>query len=169
MKTLNKLIGLITLSLIMTSFSQCSSAQKLQEKAPTNFGQVYCQTWVAGVRGGGSGINIFIPVTNFSVKIDSVYFRGKKAKLNIESDNKMVFVGRIKTDLNNEQHDVMVNSEVKEEQKEEAPKETIPFELQNNECVVSYIDNGAVKYYKIENVVDKPLTSYPMQPRTGGH
>ena len=167
MKTLNKFLGLILLSLVMTSFSQCSSAQKLQEKAPTSFGKVYCQSWVAGARGGGSGIDIYIPVSDYSVKLDSVYFRGKKAKLTIQSDNNKVFVGRIKTDLNNEKQDIIMSGDSKKEYGNKLPElpEKIPFELEDNQCVVSYQEDDITKYFKIENVVEKastPMMSVPM-------
>lgn len=166
MRILNKFIGLILLALIMTSFSQCSSAQKSQDKAPTKFGEVYCEEWVAGAVGAGSGINIYIPVTDFSIKLDSVYFRGKTAKLNIESGNDKVFIGRIKTDINTEKRDLLMNSDSKKEYGNKPPElnKQILFELNRNECVVSYLDNNVVKYFKIENVIDKPLTSYPMAP-----
>ena len=166
MKALNKFTGLILLALIMTSFSQCSSVQKLQKKAPTNFGEVYCEEWVAGAFGAGSGINIYIPVADFSIKLDSAYFREKATKLNIESDNDKVYIGRILTDLNTEKRDLLINSDSKKEYGNKPPElpKKIPFELNRNECVVSYIDNYVVKYFKIENVIDKPVTSYPMAP-----
>src|SRR5690606_41772555 len=81
MKLIKSSIFSIALLTIMTSFSQCSSSQKLQEKAPVTFGEVYFQRWNAGIQGGGSGINLFIPVMDTNVVLDSVYFRGKSAKL----------------------------------------------------------------------------------------
>jgi hypothetical protein len=166
MKLLKQGFLLLILSFVMASFSQCSSIKSLQEKAPTNFGEVYCQTWVAGARGGGSGINIYIPVKDLSVKLDSVYFRGKRAKLKFESDNNNISVGRILTDLNNEKHDMMMSSDAKQEYGNKLPKipEKIPFELQNNECVVSYIEDNTTKYFKIENVTEKPLVPFPSAP-----
>ena len=84
----------------MASFSQCLSAKKIQEEAPLALGQVYCQEWIAGIEGGGAGLNIYIPTVNSFVELDSVYFRRNVAKLEIKSLNETIYIGRFISDLN---------------------------------------------------------------------
>ena len=148
----------------MTSFSQCSSSKKLQKNAPEGIGQVYCQSWVAGVEGGGSGLNIFIPVTTAELMLDSVYFRGKAAKLEFKKEV-MQFVGRYTSDFNKKK-DIVMSEDPKEEYGNEMPavEKPIPFKLEENECVISFTEGDKTKYFKITNVVEKQALAYPSAP-----
>ena len=168
MITPRNIISLTILPLIMFSFSQCSSQRKLQAKAPLQLQEVYCQSWVAGVRGGGAGINIFIPTDSRTYdhkRLDSVYFRGKSAKLQIIEDKTIVYVGRFILDANKNQ-DIIISSDRKEEYGNKMPKGDagIPFELKDDECVVSYKEGTKTKYFKIENIVEKASIPYPSAP-----
>lgn len=148
-----------------TSFIQCSTGQKLQEKAPFNTDEVYFQSWVAGVKGGGSGINLFILISYIKTDIvlDSVYFREKAVKLEVENN---LFVGRFKTKAN-QQEDIILSSDPKDEYPNQlSVKENgFPFKLKENECVVSYIENKSTKYFKIENIKEKQAQDFPSAPK----
>ena len=148
----------------MASFSQCSSSKQLDQKAPVVFGEVYCQKWVAGVQGGGSGMNIMIPVDSFTIPLDSVYFRNKGAKLEKDEQSKM-YIGRFKNAQSNPK-DIVMSSDPNAEYGNELPdiSKGIPFELKENECVVSYEVDNTIKYFKIENVVEKEMIPYPTAP-----
>ena len=134
-------------------FVQCSSAQKLEQDAPFKTSKAYYQKWIAGRQGGGSGINVFIPVTTplVSVKLDSLYFRGQKVILQLEPSNGSLFTGRIITE--NNQRDGF-----------KASTTEMPFELNDNQAVISYIENGITKYFKIDNIVEKQMQQYPSAP-----
>lgn len=147
----------------MTSFSQCSSAKDLQKQAPLTFGDVYCQAWSGGVEAAGTGIDIYIPASKSDgVQLDSVYFRGKATKLEEKAFNGTVtYIGRFKSKPNASK-DIIMSSDSKEEYKNTVEVlEKIPFDLKDNECVVSYMENEAIKYFKIENVIEKPRVNYP--------
>ncbi len=149
----------------MASFSQCSSAQKLQKEAPAQFGEVYYQNWTAGVSGGGSGLNLFIPVMNTSVELDSVYFKGRASKLEMKNGNEILYVGRFQTDFN-QPKDVVMSSDANEEYNNQLIKtdESMPFELKDHECVVSYTKSGKTQYYKISNIKEREPLNYPSAP-----
>ena len=145
-------------------FANCSSAQKLQKEAPFDIETVYFQKWTSGVRGGGSGLNLFIKIENgHEVKWNSVYFRGKSAKLEtIENDN-LLLIGRFKTEFN-QKKDIVMSDNPNEEFGNEPPiiKQQIPFVLKDSECVVSYSEGDVIKYYKIKNVAEKQPQNYPV-------
>ncbi|WAC01114.1 hypothetical protein N7U66_13190 [Lacinutrix neustonica] len=168
-----KLLKTITLSSVLLffvlSFSQCSSSKKVLENAPVKVGEVYFQSWVGGVKGGGSGINVFIPIDERSQAnfvLDSVYFRGKVAKLVTKTD-KTLFIGRFTTASNQESDLIMTNKE-NGEYGNVVPSITggFPFQLKDNECVVSYQDNSNIKYFKVENLSEKARVDYPSAPPT---
>lgn len=168
MKSLKRVSSLIVMLVLMASFSQCSTAQKLQKKAPLEFGEVYAQKWVAGVKGGGSGVNVFVPVKNASRDLDSMFFRGQKVKMEFLKGENPQYVGRFKTDFNKHK-DIILSSDMKEESKNRLPiiKQEIPFELNDNECVISYRKDDKSLYYKISNIkIVEPL-HYPNAPANG--
>lgn len=168
MKSLKYISSLVLLLVLMVSFSQCSTAQKLQKEAPVEFGQVYAQKWVSGVQGGGSGINVFIPVDNNSVAFDSIFFRGQKAKLKFNESGQNLYIGRFRTEFN-QKKDIILSSDMSEESKNKLPqlKEELPFELSENECVISYHKNNETLYYKISNIKIKQPLHYPSAPPNG--
>ena len=150
----------------MLGFSQCSSTKELQSEAPIAIGKVFYQKWIAGIEGGGSGLNIFIPVNDTSIALDSVFFRGKAAKLETKSQDQSLYIGRFISQFN-KRRDLIMSSDSIAEYGNKLPivEQKIPFELQSNECVVSYIDGLKTKYFKINNVVEKASLHFPMAPK----
>lgn len=165
MKVLPKIFRVIALIAISVSFAQCKSTMKLQQEPPATFTEVYYQSWVAGVRGGGAGVNIFIETTSNNLVLDSVYFRGNVSKLEVKPGNPALHIGRFNTGLN-QAKDIILSSDPKEEYTNKISKATqsIPFELKGDECVVSYSKGGKVLYYKIPNVIEKAADNYPSAP-----
>lgn len=160
--------NILLLVLIMASFSNCTSTQKLQKETPIQFGKVYCQSWVAGVQGGGSGLNLYIPIEGKSlpsITLDSVYFRGKVTKLEKKSSNPLVFIGRFLSN-SNPKDDIILSNEPYAEYGNKLPEKNIkiPFELKDSECVVSYKESKVIKYFKIEHITQKELLAYPSPP-----
>ena len=165
MKVFKKIISVILLSFVMLGFSQCSSTKKLQVEAPITVGKVYCQQWVAGIQGGGSGLNIFISIGDTSILLDSVYFRGRAAKLETKPQDKALYIGRFISQLN-QKRDIVMSSDATAEYGNKMPvtEKNIPFELKPDECVISYFDKKKIKYFKVTNVVEKALIPYPSAP-----
>ena len=172
--SLNKIIhmkylaNLILFTFVLTCFTQCSSAQKLEKEIPFKIGSSYFQNWVAGVEGGGSGINIFITVEDLSqdkIELDSVYFRGKASKLETKPNNSDLFIGRFSTAFN-QKRDLIMSNKPNAEYGNEAPKINIkiPFDLEDDESVVSYKEGNKTKYFRIVNVVEKRPVQYPSAP-----
>ncbi len=161
---IKKIPILLVWLLSITCFLQCKSAKMAKTKPPMQFGNVYYQHWVSGVKGGGSGYNIYIPIKSNPTKtvLDSVYFKGKKAKLE-QQDN--LFIGRFKSDINSKE-DIILSNKPFAEYGNKAPKlpEKTPFELNETECIVSFTENGEVKYFKINEVYKKELERYQSAP-----
>ena len=149
----------------MTRFSQCSSSKNLDNQPPVDFGEVYTQSWTAGVKGGGSGTNLFIPVKDHSVELDSVYYKGNSAKLENKPDSPDLYIGRFERNSNQPQ-DMIISSDPREEAKNTLPQvpEKIPFELKDDECVVFYQKEGKTHYYKISGITTKLSKNYPSAP-----
>jgi len=145
--------------------SQCSSAQKLQTTLPFQIGDIYYQNWVSGIQNGGSGTNIYIQIASSTNKIelDSIYFHGRTAKL--ELINNMLAIGRFSSIISSN-NDIVMSSNPNEEFGNKIPelKKKPAFELKDNQCVISYKIYGKTKYFLVDNIRKKELLAFPGSP-----
>jgi len=135
----NILVFSLLLACVVT-LVQCSSIPKLEKNRPLTFETVYYQKWNAGTQEGGSGINVYLQSKKSSVQLDSIYFRGHKAKLQPDANNSLLYVGRFKSNDNTS---------------------NLPFKLEDDECVVSYVKANKVRYFKISNLNERKSLNYP--------
>src|SRR5210317_1265860 len=157
------------LLLLVVSFWTCSSYQKLQKETPVTFGKAYCQSWIAGVQGGGSGINIYIPIEGeiqSNISLESVYFRGKVTQLVQHSSKPDIYIGRFLSNTNAKVDTIMSNEPYAEYGNTLPVNEmNIPFEIKNSECIVSYKEGKTTKYFKLEQIIQKEPIAYPSAPK----
>jgi len=165
MNLLKQIFNLLMLTIIMSSSSQCSSAQKLEAEAPATFGDIYCKKQVSGIAEGPSSLDLYIEVKDFNFKPDSVYFKGRVTKLKRHSQKEGTYIGQFSLSSNQKQ-DIVMSSDPKAEYGNKIPKKPvkIPFKLAYNECVISYQVNGKTKYYKLINVAEIHSIDIPMSP-----
>lgn len=158
------ILSSILILVVMCSFSQCSGSKSLDKKAPVKIENPYYQSWVAGVEGGGSGLNVFLPMKEKSMELDSIYFRGNSAVLEWKKEAG-VYVGRFPSDFNKKK-DIIMSGDSREEYGNEMPavKKPIPFDLKEDECVVSYRKDGKTRYFKLEKLVEKQSMPFPSAP-----
>ena len=157
MKLIRKAICAIVLAIVFSCTFQCSSSKV----APTStmfvkpvslkVKPVYFQEWYAGIKVGGTGFNVFVPASNFdkNITLDNVYFRNLKGKL-IKQEGEYVAILKSKS----RQYTFS---------KPEKP-EDYPFDLADNECAISYIENGKTKYFKIKQLNEFAGTYYENGP-----
>ena len=146
MKLLTKATYAIIFAFIYAFSFQCV-AQKgnftpiFEEQLPFKVKPVTFQEWYAGIKVGGTGINIYVPITDLdeNIQIERVYFRNLTSEL-IKKKDKYFAV------LKNKSRNYTFR-------KSEADAD-YPFNLEDNECVVSYIENGTTKYLKIATVIE---------------
>lgn len=166
MKQTKTIILLITMFSFMTGFSQCSNEKRLEKKAPMEFGETYYKKKAQAVRDLKSSLTLYIPVQedNINVEMDSVYFKGKSAKL-IKGSQNLYFARFIMKPAHTE--DIILSSDMAEEHQNKLRKlnSKIPFDLKPNECIISYKMSGETRYYKISNIKEKRLKEVPMSPR----
>lgn len=133
------------------------SFSKTIELNSNDLEEVYYQSWVAGVQGGGSGLNIYIK----DVLVENpteIYFRNKFVKLEHKNG---YYIARFKTDIN-QSKDYVMNVDAKDEYKNKLPEKiTFPFDLKDNEAVVVVLKQGKREYIKIKNIFQKPVIAYP--------
>ena len=142
--------------LVIFSFSNCANGKQLQEEPPKAVQQAYYTTWTGGVKGAGSGFNLFIPVAaDEELTMDTVYFRGRKGILEKLPSEDNLYVARFKDP--EKSRDFVMHEDPKMEYGNKLPVkiENIPFELEEGEAVVRYTKNGVEKFFRIKNIEKK--------------
>ena len=153
---------LVIFSLI--TLVSCSNKLSLESQDKMKVKESYFEEWTAGVRGGGSGLNIYIileddyDIESKSIDLQGIYFQNKYCELKKASKNK--YQGFIKTKGNTQTIEPNLNDQ-KDPKKEEATEVDAPFKLDKDEAVIRFTEKGKTKYYKL-NLQRKELTSLPM-------
>lgn len=152
------------MTFLLVSFSNCGSSQagkaiSFENTPPFTISEIYTQDWVAGVQEGGSGTNMHITFNEITegIQIEQIYFR-KKSVAAIQKPNlKSTYMGYFK---NEPKRDIVMDENPVKESKN-TPPDVFPFDLKVNEAVISYSSNGDSKYFRISNILEKPLIAYP--------
>ncbi len=157
----NTFMGVLCLIL----FTQCSTSKpnnnylKTKQQEPIECSRPYFQEWVAALKDGGSGVTIYFPnlVNNNNVTIDSIYFRKMKGKLRNGIDSYFAI-------LKNELPRDLSQVDLSREEYMNIMNKSYSFNLKNNDCMISFIENGEKKYLKIENLEEKAGEYYTSSP-----
>ena len=163
-----KLLGYTALLILSISFLQCKGAKEngaeskkviMQSTPSFELREVSYQKWAAGVQGGGSGIHMYITIkTNKNnVVFDSLYFRGLSAKITI---GKMGYYANL---IIEKRKDIVMSGNPEDEYGNKPTTNNVkfPFDLEHDECVISYEEEGQIKYYKFNNLIEKEPLAYP--------
>lgn len=165
LKSLFAFIGCVLIPLTMT---QCGTTKTALQETPFQTGEVYFEEWIAGVQGGGSGIDVYVPITEMTVAIElqMAFFRGKAAPLTSSTEN--LYIARFKTDLNNERDITMHADAIEEVVNTPEVSASFPFPLADDELGVSYIMNGLLTYTKLTKIIQKESIPRPSAPPRDG-
>ena len=105
---MNKFIVITFLSIIITSCHSNANIKSISNSNLNLTSPAYFEKWIAGVEGGGSGFNVFLPIKKSSfINFDSIHFRGQRVKA--LHRNNMVF-GRFKSINNNHSEDIIIEN-----------------------------------------------------------
>jgi hypothetical protein len=144
------------LILLSFAFFCCGvSKVKAQNEAPFKVLEATYTNWV-GEQSDLVGTTIRITINNKEIQLDSVYFRNNSASLKrVESFENPIFTGSFTTSKT--PHDLILHADPKEEFGNKPPITTskFPFEMKENEAVVSYFYKDKINYYKILEVKEK--------------
>jgi len=163
----------MSLFILTFGLSQCTCTKdsikitKTIELSEVSKNKAYYQKWVAGVRGGGSGTDLYISKSVVGdKKLITAYFKGKSVKFDLMVENSNVYIARFKGEAN-QRYDLLMEADAINEYGNRAPvkKDSIPFNLTKNDAVVSYFEDNTLKYLKLTNIPEKEKLAYPSAPR----
>ena len=137
--------------LFLILVTSCSSQDKVIKESAI---VASYQGWVAGVRGGGSGINFYIDLKSelpANIELKKLIFRGYEVPFD-KQDN-LHFQAMIKTPGNQQKF------EGDDSQIYTSPKNALT--LADNEAILIFTKDGKEYQQKITNVIEKPSLEYP--------
>ena len=150
---MNKFIVITFLSIIITSCHSNANIKSISNSNLNLTSPAYFEKWIAGVEGGGSGFNVFLPIKKSSfINFDSIHFRGQRVKA--LQRNNMVF-GHFKSINNNHSEGIIIGNTDHE-------KNNSHFSLLDNSCVLSYRIQNKRMYIEFKNLDYKPSKPYPV-------
>jgi hypothetical protein len=131
--------------------TSCSSQDKIIKESAI---VASYETWVAGVRGGGSGINFYLELKSelpSNVELKKVFFRGYE--VSFEKQDNLHFQAMIKTSGNQQKF------EGDDSQIYTSPKNSLI--LAENDAILIFVKNGKEIRQTIKDVKQKPMLEYP--------
>ena len=137
--------------LFLILVTSCSSQDKVIKESAI---VASYQGWVAGVRGGGSGINFYIDLKSelpANIELKKLIFRGYEAPF--EKQDNLHFQAMIKTSGNQQKFDG------DDSQIYTSPKNALT--LAENEAILIFSKNGKEIRQTIKEVKQKPMLLYP--------
>ena len=158
-------IAIVSSILVITTFIQCGSAQKLDKNAPFSIKSAYYQNWFGG-RGASKGTIVSIEFSKKNSKkiiFDSIFFKGKTVKIqHTFTDSKQLIKGNFVTYIYRDK-EVIMDIDPQKEMANKVPDITVnfPFELADKECVISYIIKNKKHYYKLKKLKEEQPIYYP--------
>lgn len=147
-------------------FSQCGSSQKLigAKEAPFRLGEVRSEAWTLANNSLAKGTNLFFPLEDGKqIMLDSVYYQGRATKLKkIKRDSYVVFIGVFEDPV---KPDMIMHEDATREAGNMPPplRAKIPFELKDDEAVVSFKEGDVVKYLKVTGIMPSTPVEYPKE------
>lgn len=132
----------------LASLLSCSSHKATVSAPPIHVSHAYYQDWTTNIKIGSSGVNLFLAnlTTQKGVRVDSVFFRDMKAKL-VKSRSK--YYAQLVWMLPNSQGNKLTTQDV-----------VVPMPVNNNECIVTYTQDGETKYFKVGPVMEREGVYY---------
>lgn len=148
-----KRLNFLFLPILCILISQCAS-YTLESNPPFQVVSSSYFTKVGGMPGSPNATEVKITYTAAKeVKFDSIFFRTQKAKTGSYVDNNKKTVRALfyESSANNNMN---MHNDATKEFGNTPPVKTKknPFDLKDNEIVISYIENNTIKYYKINNL-----------------
>lgn len=132
---------------VMTFFS-CKSLKQLSDEVVPLFDAIYFEKWVAGVRGGGTGIHFYVIFKTplpADIQLQKVDFKGKEAVFSTQDG--LHYTANIITKKGG-------NFNTGENEN----NETLP---ESNAAKLYFSVKGKLEVHTLENVKEKEMLAYP--------
>ena len=158
-----KKLVLLPVIIMLMSFSQCDK-DSFDKKPPVDLTKSYYQDWVGGRPGStGTLVTLIAKKPASEMVFDSIYFNNKVVKVTSQNNEGQLILTANFINVNPKDRDLILSGDPKEEfgNKPPAKLPEIPFELDQNEAIVSYFVNEKKRYFRVKNISKEKTLYYP--------
>lgn len=156
-----KTIKLVSIIVIIVNLSLCRSIN-IEKEPPFQLEKSAYNNWVGG-QPGVKGIQLVIVLKeNSTIAFDSLFFQERATKVEINMvGKKMLLIGHFNSS-NRRKNDLVLDIEATKEIKNSVPEiKKFPFELKEDEAIISYKLGGKTNYFKIKNIEKSKPVFFP--------
>ena len=152
-----KVMKILGVLVFIVGFTQCKST-KFDSNPPFTVEKSSYNNWVGGQPGvSGTRVEVYL-TSKVNIAFEALYFKKRKTNVEIrEKDGRTFLTAHYNTSKRN---DMVLESDGKKEVVNKLP-EDFPFELKENEAVISFKEADKTKYVKIENIKETKPDLYP--------
>jgi|GEM_PF-1333587 len=154
------------LAIVLFVLFGCASHKEVDNKMPFSLGQVYAQRWIIEEHPEEIGYDVIIPIRSLStsrVSLQKLYHRGEVVDLKIEL-RKMGAVAVAEYPMKTwqeENEDAEYGVQLISERTRDQKGLELPFSITQRQAILTYLEDGRIKYFKIEQIRQNPIRSYP--------
>jgi hypothetical protein len=156
--------GLITVVFVLLG---CATKKEAKTELPFSLGQVYSQRWIVEENPEEIGYDVIIPIRILNTRratLQKLYHRGKSIDVKIELRKiGAVAVAEYPMEILHKTNRAMGHSSENraENISDRMSFPSLPFQLTEAQAVLTYLEDGEIKYFKIESIRQNPIMSYP--------
>ena len=156
-----KTIKFLSILFILLGFSQCGGSI-LVKKSILKVEKAIYNKWFGG-QPGVSGTKVEIHLKDASeVIFVALYFQGKRTKVEVSQMEKFTRVIAHFSTSKRKNRNLILDADITKELENTLPSlEEFPFQLKENEAILSYKKEGKTLYFKIENIKKLQSISFP--------
>ncbi|WP_344924789.1 hypothetical protein [Aquimarina addita] len=161
MKTESRILYVLIIC-IAAICTQCASGPKIETVAPLKLLDAYVQPWASEVEGGKTGFTVhFFVEKKADIILKEIYYKGKKIELQ-STQNLTEYIGQYTNSIISKK-EIIMSSDPMEEFNNQVPLiiEKTPFELEENECIIEYIQDDKKQYFKLGMLPEKEMERQP--------
>jgi hypothetical protein len=152
-------IKILSILFLLLGFSQCGGST-LVKKSTLKVEKAFYNKWFGGQRGvRGTKVEIHLKDASEVIFV-ALYFQGKRTKVEVSQMEKFTRIIAHFSTLKRKNRNLILDADITKELENTLPSlEEFPFQLKENEAILSYKKEGKTLYFKIENI--KKLQSIP--------
>ncbi|MFT5755231.1 MAG: hypothetical protein ACI9FW_001991 [Flavobacterium sp.] len=144
----------LVITLLLFGIFSCSSSKEIPQDLSENIETVFYQKWVAGVKGGGSGINFHVVLKKPLVeeyKLEKVHFDSYEESFQKLSETE--YIARII----NHQNDLILDANPEKEYGNKAQE----VKLKPGVAILYFKIKGKEIIKSFQNVKERPMIAFP--------
>ena len=134
------------------------------DQPPFQWSEATYQSWVGDKPETDSGLVLEIPIQSNStnLKLHKAFFRGKITDIDMKTTDSGIMAQANFMNQMIKKPNIVMHADSRQEIGNQPPtlQEAFPFDLEDDECVLSYQEDGKTKYFKIDGVKEKKSLLY---------